>query len=220
MKFYVIGDRQTVLGFRLVGIEGTDVAGRDEALDALGAGQLKVQLTVPEVLDGLDVAGPGLHLEVPALEDPPLRGAVAALPLGQVGAVEQHDGIHALQSTEKIGTFRRGQEGTIGAFQPSNRSIGVDGNHEHADVRRTLATAHALRSAFTALHENRPWSVEAGEGRESVVAVPLPSLTTPPRKTFVSPGVNRIQVKPPSRLISRARRPLASVATVPAMSSV
>ena len=35
MKFYVIGDRQTVLGFRLVGIEGTDVTDRDEALAAL-----------------------------------------------------------------------------------------------------------------------------------------------------------------------------------------
>jgi V/A-type H+-transporting ATPase subunit F len=35
MKFYVIGDRQTVLGFRLVGIEGADVASRDEALAAL-----------------------------------------------------------------------------------------------------------------------------------------------------------------------------------------
>ncbi len=37
MKFYVIGDRQTVLGFRLVGIEGTDAADRDEALAALKA---------------------------------------------------------------------------------------------------------------------------------------------------------------------------------------
>jgi V/A-type H+-transporting ATPase subunit F len=35
MKFYVIGDRQTVLGFRLVGIEGTDVEDRDQALAAL-----------------------------------------------------------------------------------------------------------------------------------------------------------------------------------------
>jgi vacuolar-type H+-ATPase subunit F/Vma7 len=37
MKFYVIGDRHTVLGFRLVGIEGADVANRDEALAALKA---------------------------------------------------------------------------------------------------------------------------------------------------------------------------------------
>ena len=35
MKFYVIGDRQTVLGFRLVGIPGTVALERDEALDAL-----------------------------------------------------------------------------------------------------------------------------------------------------------------------------------------
>ena len=35
MKFYIIGDRQTVLGFRLVGIEGTDVEDREEALSAL-----------------------------------------------------------------------------------------------------------------------------------------------------------------------------------------
>jgi V/A-type H+-transporting ATPase subunit F len=35
MKFYVIGDRQTVLGFRLVGIEGAEVADRGEALAAL-----------------------------------------------------------------------------------------------------------------------------------------------------------------------------------------
>jgi V/A-type H+-transporting ATPase subunit F len=37
MKFYVIGDRQTVLGFRLVGIDGTDVETREEALGALKA---------------------------------------------------------------------------------------------------------------------------------------------------------------------------------------
>lgn len=37
MKFYVIGDRQTVLGFRLVGIEGKAVEGREETLDALKA---------------------------------------------------------------------------------------------------------------------------------------------------------------------------------------
>jgi V/A-type H+-transporting ATPase subunit F len=35
MKFYVIGDRGTVLGFRLVGIEGAEVADREEALAAL-----------------------------------------------------------------------------------------------------------------------------------------------------------------------------------------
>jgi V/A-type H+-transporting ATPase subunit F len=35
MKFHVIGDRQTVLGFRLVGIEGTQVTNREEALAAL-----------------------------------------------------------------------------------------------------------------------------------------------------------------------------------------
>jgi V/A-type H+-transporting ATPase subunit F len=37
MKFYVIGDRQTVLGFRLVGLDGADVADREEALAALEA---------------------------------------------------------------------------------------------------------------------------------------------------------------------------------------
>jgi V/A-type H+-transporting ATPase subunit F len=35
LKFYVIGDRQTVLGFRLVGIEGKTVEGREDALSAL-----------------------------------------------------------------------------------------------------------------------------------------------------------------------------------------
>jgi V/A-type H+-transporting ATPase subunit F len=35
MKFHVIGDRETVLGFRLVGISGTEVVGRDDALAAL-----------------------------------------------------------------------------------------------------------------------------------------------------------------------------------------
>ena len=35
MKFRVIGDRQTVLGFRLVGVEGVEVEDRDEALAAL-----------------------------------------------------------------------------------------------------------------------------------------------------------------------------------------
>ena len=35
MKFHVIGDRQTVLGFRLVGVEGTVAVEREEALTAL-----------------------------------------------------------------------------------------------------------------------------------------------------------------------------------------
>ena len=35
MKFYVIGDRQTVLGFRLVGIRGKVADGREDALEAL-----------------------------------------------------------------------------------------------------------------------------------------------------------------------------------------
>jgi V/A-type H+-transporting ATPase subunit F len=37
MKFFVIGDRQTVLGFRLVGIEGIAAGEREDALDALDA---------------------------------------------------------------------------------------------------------------------------------------------------------------------------------------
>lgn len=35
MRFYAIGDRQTVLGFRLVGIEGTVATEREAALEAL-----------------------------------------------------------------------------------------------------------------------------------------------------------------------------------------
>ena len=35
MKFFVIGDRQTVLGFRLVGIEGRQAEDREGALAAL-----------------------------------------------------------------------------------------------------------------------------------------------------------------------------------------
>jgi sigma-B regulation protein RsbU (phosphoserine phosphatase) len=42
--------------------------------------------------------------------------------------------------------------------------------------------------AFTALHENRPWSVEAGEGRESVVAVPLPSPVGDPIGVLILRG--------------------------------
>jgi len=35
MTFFVIGDRETVLGLRLVGVEGTVASERDEALAAL-----------------------------------------------------------------------------------------------------------------------------------------------------------------------------------------
>jgi V/A-type H+-transporting ATPase subunit F len=35
VKFYVIGDNETVLGFRLVGVSGRVVENRDEALSAL-----------------------------------------------------------------------------------------------------------------------------------------------------------------------------------------
>jgi V/A-type H+-transporting ATPase subunit F len=37
MKFFVIGDEQTVLGFRLVGIEGAVAAEREDALSTLEA---------------------------------------------------------------------------------------------------------------------------------------------------------------------------------------
>ena len=37
MKFFVIGDRQTVLGFRLVGIEGAVASEREDVLDTLNA---------------------------------------------------------------------------------------------------------------------------------------------------------------------------------------
>jgi V/A-type H+-transporting ATPase subunit F len=36
MKFFVIGDSQTVLGFRLIGVEGKVAEEREEALEALG----------------------------------------------------------------------------------------------------------------------------------------------------------------------------------------
>jgi len=35
VKFFVIGERETVLGFRLVGIEGTVATERDDAMAAL-----------------------------------------------------------------------------------------------------------------------------------------------------------------------------------------
>ncbi|MGD8628819.1 MAG: V-type ATP synthase subunit F [bacterium] len=35
MRFHVIGDKQTVLGFRLVGVEGTVATEREAALEAL-----------------------------------------------------------------------------------------------------------------------------------------------------------------------------------------
>lgn len=37
MKFFVIGDRETVLGFRLVGVDGQIAEERDGALEALEA---------------------------------------------------------------------------------------------------------------------------------------------------------------------------------------
>jgi len=35
VKFFVIGDRETVLGFRFVGVEGSVAAGREQAVAAL-----------------------------------------------------------------------------------------------------------------------------------------------------------------------------------------
>ena len=35
MKFFVIGDQETVLGLRLVGVDGAVAVGRDDALTAL-----------------------------------------------------------------------------------------------------------------------------------------------------------------------------------------
>jgi V/A-type H+-transporting ATPase subunit F len=57
MKFYVIGDRQTVLGFRLVGIEGaeaTDPAGALSALEeAVGMDGIGIVLITERVAAGI-----------------------------------------------------------------------------------------------------------------------------------------------------------------------
>jgi V/A-type H+-transporting ATPase subunit F len=82
MKFYVIGDRQTVLGFRLVGIEGTDVAGREEAVAALKATVARTDIGIilitetiagqmrDEVEARLYGMGFPLVLEIPDLKGP------------------------------------------------------------------------------------------------------------------------------------------------------
>jgi V/A-type H+-transporting ATPase subunit F len=53
MKFYAIGDRQTILGFRLVGVDGTVATGREEALEALreavGLGDVGIVLVTEAV---------------------------------------------------------------------------------------------------------------------------------------------------------------------------
>jgi V/A-type H+-transporting ATPase subunit F len=53
MKFYVVGDRQTVLGFRLVGIEGTEVADRDETLAALDEAVSKRDIGIILITEGV-----------------------------------------------------------------------------------------------------------------------------------------------------------------------
>ena len=57
MKFYVLGDDETVLGFRLVGVAGKVVEGRDESLQALreavGDKQVGVVLVTEKVAAGI-----------------------------------------------------------------------------------------------------------------------------------------------------------------------
>jgi V/A-type H+-transporting ATPase subunit F len=82
MKFYAIGDRQTILGFRLVGIAGTEVTGRDDALEALneainmsGIGIILITETVAgQIRDEVDARlygmGFPLVLEIPDSKGP------------------------------------------------------------------------------------------------------------------------------------------------------
>ncbi|MFH1314477.1 MAG: V-type ATP synthase subunit F [Candidatus Eisenbacteria bacterium] len=53
MKFFVMGDRQTVLGFRLVGIEGKQVEERDDALAALDEAVLRKDLGIVLVTEAV-----------------------------------------------------------------------------------------------------------------------------------------------------------------------
>lgn len=57
MKFYVLGDDETVLGFRLVGVAGKVVEGRDESLlalnEAVGDKQVGVVLITEKVAAGI-----------------------------------------------------------------------------------------------------------------------------------------------------------------------
>jgi V/A-type H+-transporting ATPase subunit F len=53
MKFFVIGDRQTVLGFRLVGIQGTLAAEREDALAALDAAVTRKDIGIVLITEAL-----------------------------------------------------------------------------------------------------------------------------------------------------------------------
>jgi len=53
MKLYVIGDRETVLGFRLVGVEGRVAAERDAAMAALDSAVSRTDVGVVLVTETL-----------------------------------------------------------------------------------------------------------------------------------------------------------------------
>lgn len=82
MQFYVIGDRETVLGFRLAGIDGAVATGREAASSALrdaaskaGVGVVLItEKTAAEIRDEVDARlyGEGfpLVLEIPDRSGP------------------------------------------------------------------------------------------------------------------------------------------------------
>ena len=82
MKFYVLGDDETVLGFRLVGVQGKVVEGREETLEALRGAVSDKQIGVvlitekiaAEVRDELEARHFGLGfplvLEIPDSSGP------------------------------------------------------------------------------------------------------------------------------------------------------
>jgi V/A-type H+-transporting ATPase subunit F len=53
MKFFVIGDRQTILGLRLVGIEGTFAAEREDGLAALDAAVVRKDIGIVLITEAL-----------------------------------------------------------------------------------------------------------------------------------------------------------------------
>jgi V/A-type H+-transporting ATPase subunit F len=53
MKFFVIGDKQTILGFRLVGIEGAVAIDRDDALAALDAAVVRKDVGIVLITEAI-----------------------------------------------------------------------------------------------------------------------------------------------------------------------
>ncbi len=87
MKAFVVGDRDIVLGFQLVGIQGIAVSSREEALDALRTAEKMTDVKIVFITEDFSTQ---IHDEITSLRHRPGAQLIIDLPGSSGAAVESY----------------------------------------------------------------------------------------------------------------------------------